>query len=177
MSPNLETLGQVSFDKRTERERVYIQILKMRGDLTNVELRKAALGFPLFKGMDEATCDKYVDRFVEHGEYLGILSRQGRKIQLLNNPPEKEPDQPRAGQPVLHPNGFITARAGVRCRHCMKTIDLTQVEIWRRIKSDTLLRILHVHHFFWVTCPHCKVKARYDMDEDVKEVLPESNQK
>lgn len=163
------------FDKRTERERIYITILKKRGDLTNTELRNAASEYPAFKGIDKATLDKHIDRFIEHGEYLGILTRQGRRIQLLRDTHLPEESQPKAGQPVLHPNGFITARAGVRCRHCMKTIDLTQVEIWRRIKSDTLLRLLHVHHFFWVTCPNCKVKARYDMDEDVREILPDDS--
>lgn len=161
------------FDKRTERARIYISILKKQGDLTNVQLRKSASAHPALKDFSEHTQDKYVDRFIEYGEYLGILSRQGRKIRLLDSEFEESGVQPKAGQVILHDDGFLTSRAGLRCRHCMTTIDLTQVKVWRRIKSDTLLRVLHVHHFFWVTCPNCKVKARYDMNEDVKPILPD----
>lgn len=163
------------FNERTERDRIYIDILKKRGELTNVELRKAASEHPIFKGIKEDTRDKDVDRFVKRGEYLRILTRQGGRIQLFNTGTTIETPKPQAGQMVLHPSGFITARAGLRCRHCMFLIDLSKVKVWRRIKSDTLLRILDVHHFFWVTCPNCKVKARYDMDRDVKEILPDDS--
>ena len=161
-------------DKRTERERVYIDILKKRGALTNTELRKTATDYPIFKTIDKDALDKDVDRFVRRGQYTGILTSQGGRIQLLPAPTGTDSLQPMAGQPVLHPNGFITSRAGLRCRHCMTMIDLTKVVIWRRFKSDTLLRMLHVHHFFWVTCPKCGVKARYDMNEDVKPILRDS---
>ncbi|HEV2137662.1 MAG TPA: hypothetical protein VGR53_02355 [Nitrososphaerales archaeon] len=169
MSPNFRKWGQVRFNERTERDRVYIDILKKRGNLTNVELQKAASEYPVFKEIKDYTRDKDVDIFVKRGEYLGILTRQSGKIQLLKTGTTIE--TPQMGQMILHPSGFITARAGLRCRHCMYLIDLSKVKIWRRIKSDTLLRILDVHHFFWVTCPNCNVKARYDMDKDVKEIL------
>lgn len=163
-------------DKRTERERIYVEILRKRGDLTNVELRNAASDYPIFRDMNDYAREKDVDRFVRRGEYIGFLTRTGGKLQLLYSlsPPRVDKSQPRAGQFVLSKDGFLTSRAGIICRHCMKMIDLTQVQIWRRLKSDTLLRMLHVHHFFWITCPYCTVKARYDMNKDVKPILPDS---
>ncbi len=136
-----------------------------------VTQRKAASEYPTFNRMNKDARDKDVDRFVKRGEFVGVLTRQDGRIHLLNSPSAEDRPQPRAGQFVLHTSGFITFRAGLICRHCMTTIDLTEVEIWRRFKSDTLLRMLHVHHFFWVTCPNCRVKARYDMNEDVKPIL------
>jgi len=163
----------MSFDKRTKRERLFLEILRKHGSLTNTELRKIASEHPIFKSMSESATEKAVDRFIKTAEFTGIISHQDGRIQMSGSSPPGKTVQPLAGQFVLHADGFITSRAGLRCRHCMNMIDLTQVKIWRLFHSDTLLRMLHVHHFFWVTCPKCDVKARYDMNEDVKPIFPD----
>lgn len=158
------------YNERTERDRVYIQLLKRHGEMTNVELRKASADHVLFKQLTDEARDKDVDRFVTRGEYLGIITKNGGNIALLGSHGISD-SKPEAGQLVLHTNGFITSRAGLRCRHCMHLIDLTQVKIERYINSDSIIRVLHIHHFFWVRCPNCRVKARYDMNQDVKPIL------
>ena len=166
----------MTLDKRTEKDRIYATILTERGPLTNAQLRKIASESSVFSDKDNDAMEKDVDRFVRHYVTMGILSRSNGKLHWLTSstPPNTNAPRIQAGQFILHKDGFLTSKAGVRCRHCQHTIDLTKVKIWRRIKSDTLLRILHVHHFFWVTCDHCNVKARYDMNDDVKPILLES---
>jgi hypothetical protein len=161
------------YDKRTERERIYFEILKKRGASTNTELRKAALEYQAFRGMSDGARDKDVDRFVARGLYSGILTRQGARVQLFQPLKGDEPPRPRRDQLLLSSDGFLTSRAGVKCEHCGHIIDLATVEKRWRPKSATLARMLHVHHFFRTTCPKCGWVGRYDTGREVKPILPQ----
>jgi hypothetical protein len=160
---------------RTIKDLVYKDILLRDGALSNSELAREALKHPNFRKTEFSAIEKDVDRFVKHYEAIGVLTKQDGKLRWLplSSHPQEDNPKPQPGQFVLGKDGFLTSRAGIICRHCMMMIDLTQVSVWRRFKSDTLLRMLHVHHFFWVVCPFCKVKARYDMFADVKPIIPE----
>jgi len=152
---------------RTSKDRTYRDLVIRYGQLTNTELCRKAREMTGFgeKEMSDSALEKDVDRFVKYHLEMGTLTR-GEDGKLNWSQPHPRPDQP-----ILSNEGFLTSRAGVKCEHCGRTIDLAAVELRWRPKSPLLARALHVHHFFRVTCPNCGFEGRYDTGKDVKPIL------
>jgi len=153
--------------ERTPRDRIYRDLLVKYGPLSNVQLCEHAMKITGFSQMTDYALEKDVDRFVRYQLEMGTIARQDGKLSWL---PSQE-RLPRAGQLVLNNEGILTSRAGVKCEHCGQTIDLTTVEMKWRPKSHTWARVLHVHHFFRVTCKNCGFEGKYDTGRDVKPIL------
>ncbi len=80
-SLDLKTLGQMPYEERTIRDRIYSDYLKKSGPLTNTELGKMAAENPHFSKVTADALEKDIDRFVKHYEHLGIIARIKGKIE------------------------------------------------------------------------------------------------
>ena len=160
--------------ERTNRDLVYIDTLEREGPLSVSQLAELAKQNYLFRDVELVAIEQDVKRFAKHYETIRILEKRTGKLhwrpsqstvaqsnQLARNTPA-----------VLSSEGFLTSKAVVKCEHCGQPIDLTQVEMRWRPKSRVLAMMLHVHHFFRVTCPKCGWVGRYDTGKDVKSLLP-----
>lgn len=71
------------------------EFLKKFGPMSNADLARKAAEHPHFSKLKPASVDKYVDRFVDHYEYLGILARVNGRLEWLPqaSKPQEEPSQ------------------------------------------------------------------------------------
>jgi hypothetical protein len=65
------------------RDRTLSEFLKKFGSMSNADLARKAAEHPHFGKLKPASVDKYVDRFVDHYEYLGILARVNGRLEWL----------------------------------------------------------------------------------------------
>lgn len=66
---------------------------------------------------------------------------------------------------------FLTERNGVICRHCFRTIDLTEIKKKQLPKVIKIIsKIVGPPEFFNVKCPHCTNNASYSFRHDVKPI-------
>jgi hypothetical protein len=68
---------------RTMRDRTLSEFLKKFGPMSNADLARKAAEHPHFSKLQPASVDKYVDRFVDHYEYLGILAQVNGRLEWL----------------------------------------------------------------------------------------------
>ena len=157
---------------RTNRDRVYIALLKKHGSLSPVALAREALKNNVFQNMSLDSTKRDIGRRVQYFENLGIMERRGGTIHLLNE--TQQEDLPKTPY-TLRTDGILTSKAGVTCIRCGQTIDLSKAKVRWRLKSRFLNLALHVHHFIRVTCynPNCGWEGRYDTTKDVKPILPD----
>ena len=120
--------GQMQRLPRTIRDRDLSDILKRLGSLTNKNLAREASKYPHFSGMSDYAIEKAVDRFVKDYEALGIVVRDGGKIEWVSQASKSQEQHSKEndGQPsptsldVQHEtvqnlmqglaNGYITLR-------------------------------------------------------------------
>jgi hypothetical protein len=159
----------MSLDQRTEKDRIYYDILRKHGELTNTQLRNLASKSSIFENLSEEAMDKDVDRFIARNERMALLTRKNGKLQFAIN----SKSQIRASS--YPTSGFLMSRNGIVCRHCANKVDLTKLHIspkgyWKRMMTRKDAEP------FSVTCPYCKKKDTYDMIRDVKPILPETSE-
>jgi ribosomal protein S27E len=160
--------------ERTNKDRIYVDILNKEGPLSTKQLAKEAKKHPPFQSMELVAIEKDTLRFAQHYEAMETLPRNGGKLYWLPTMASAPGGQPKSEiSLILNKEGFLTSKAAVKCEHCGLTIDLTKAQIKWRLKSGIIQRALHVHHFIRVPCPNCGWTGRYDTGRDVKSLLPE----
>ena len=155
---------------RTNRDKVYVALLKKHGPLPPVALAKEAMKNQAFQNMSLESTKKDIGRRAQYFENLGLMERRSGVLHLLDVAIQEPTPQ---GPYVLRTDGVLASKAGVTCIRCGQTIDLGKAKVRWRLKSRFLNLALHVHHFIRVTCynPNCGWEGRYDTMKDVKPIL------
>lgn len=83
----------MALEKRTTKDMLYSEILKMHGPLSNAELCSKVTEHPHFKNLSQSAIEKDVDRFVKHYQALGIVIRSNGRLEWMTQP-AKNPTQP-----------------------------------------------------------------------------------
>jgi hypothetical protein len=80
--PHFVTFGTLPRKRRTEKDRIYLDILKQRGlsGLSNVELRREAKKYSIFSVLEEETLRKDINRFTDRHDGKDIEKMEDGRI-------------------------------------------------------------------------------------------------